>query len=87
MTAAVIVLNWLDLTCTLWALRRGCTELNPLLRSIVTMVWYKIAIVPLFALWLNSQGTQEARRGLRICAGVYGVVCLWHAVGIYMIMS
>lgn len=87
MAITVIVLNWLDLACTLWALRRGCAELNPLLRSIVTMVWYKIAIVPLFALWLNSQGTQEARRALGICTIVYGAVCLWHAVGIYMIMS
>lgn len=86
MTAAVIGLNWLDLICTLWALRRGCTELNPLLRSVVTMVWYKIAIVPLLALWLNLQGTQEARRALGICTIVYGVVCLWHAVGIWMIM-
>ena len=40
--------------------------------------------VPLLALWLDSRGTQEARRGLRICAGVYGAVCVWHAVGIWM---
>lgn len=85
MTAAVIVLNWLDLICTLWALWHGCTELNPLLRSIITMILYKGAIVPLLALWLNSRGTQEAQRGLRICAGVYGAVCLWHAVGIWMV--
>lgn len=87
MTAAVIVLNWLDLICTLWVLRRGCTELNPLLRSVVTMMWYKGAVVPLFALWLDHRGTREARRGLNVCAIVYGAVCLWHAVGIYMIMS
>lgn len=85
MTAAVIVLNWLDLICTLWALRRGCTELNPLLRSVITMMWYKGAVVPLLALWLNARRTQEARRGLYICAGVYGVVCLWHAVGLWVI--
>ena len=85
MAITVIALNWLDLACTLWALRRGCAELNPLLRSVVTMVWYKIAIVPLLALWLDSRGTQEARRGLRICVGVYGAVCLWHAVGIWMV--
>ncbi len=85
MAITVIALNWLDLACTLWALRRGCAELNPLLRSVVTMVWYKIAIVPLLALWLDSRGTQEARRGLRICVGVYGAVCLWHAVGLWAI--
>ena len=85
MAITVIALNWLDLACTLWALRRGCAELNPLLLSVVTMVWYKIAIVPLLALWLDSRGTQEARRGLRICVGVYGAVCLWHAVGLWAI--
>ena len=49
------------------------------------MMWYKGAVVPLLALWLNTRGTQEARRGLRICAGVYGAVCLWHAVGLWAI--
>lgn len=85
MAITVIVLNWLDLACTLLALRDGGVELNPLMRSVVTMVWYKGAIVPLLALWLNARGTQEARRGLRICTGVYSAVCLWHAVGLWMI--
>lgn len=85
MAAAVIVLNWLDLICTIWALRRGCVELNPLMQSVVAMLWYKGAVVPLLALWLDARGTQEARRGLRICAVVYGAVCLWHAVGLRMI--
>lgn len=83
MTAAVIVLNWIDLICTLLALRRGCVELNPLMRSVATMVWYKIAIVPLLVLVLSWQGTKEARRALGICAGVYGAVCVWHAVGLW----
>ena len=85
MTAAVIGLNFCDLFCTLWALRHGCAELNPLLRSIVTIMWYKGIVVPLLALWLDWRGTREARLGLRICAGVYGAVCLWHAVGIWMV--
>lgn len=87
MAVVVIGLNWLDLICTLWALRRGCAELNPLLRSVVTMMWYKGAVVPALALWLDRRGTREARRGLRICAGVYGAVCLWHAAGIWMMMK
>ena len=85
MTAAVIGLNFCDLACTLWALRRGCAELNPLLRSVVTMMWYKGAVVPLLALWLDRRGTREARRGLALCAVVYGAVCAWHAVGLWMI--
>ena len=84
MTLAMIVLNWIDLICTLWTLRHGCAELNTLLRSIITIIWYKGAVVPLLALWLDSRGTQEARHMVRICASIYGVMCLWNAVGIWM---
>lgn len=86
MTAeTVIVLNWVDLVVTIAALRIGCAELNPLLRSVVTMIWYKGAVVPMLALWLAARGTKEARRGLNVCAIVYGAVCLWHAVGLWAI--
>lgn len=85
MAITVIVLNWIDLACTLIALRGGGVELNPLMRSVVTMVWYKGAVVPLLVLWLNARGTKEARRGLNVCAIVYGAVCVWHAVGLWMI--
>ena len=85
MAITVIVLNWIDLACTLIALRGGGVELNPLMRSVATMVWYKIAIVPLLALALAWQGTKEARRALGICAIVYGAVCVWHAIGLVWI--
>ena len=85
MAITVIGLNWLDLACTRWALRGGGAELNPLMRSVVTMIWYKGAVVPLLALWLDRRGTREARRGLALCAVVYGAVCLWHAVGLWAI--
>lgn len=85
MAITVIALNWLDLICTLWALRRGCVELNPLMRSVPVMLWYKAAAIPALALWLDRRGTREARRGLALCAGVYGAVCLWHAVGLWAI--
>lgn len=85
MAITVIALNWVDLVCTLIALRGGGVELNPLMRSVVTMVWYKAAVVPLLVLILAWQGTKEARRGLALCAGVYGAVCVWHAVGLIWI--
>lgn len=85
MAITVIVLNWVDLICTLIALRRGCVELNPLMRSAAVLLWYKGMVVPLLALWLDRRGTREARRGLALCAGVYGAVCLWHAVGLWAI--
>lgn len=85
MAITVIALNWVDLVCTLIALRGGGVELNPLMRSVVTMVWYKAAVVPLLVLILAWQGTKEARRALNVCAIVYGAVCVWHAVGLWMI--
>lgn len=87
MAFTVIGLNWIDLICTLLALRRGCVELNPLMRSVATMVWYKIAIVPLLVLVLACQGTKEARRALGICTIVYGAICVWHAVGLIWIFG
>ena len=33
-------LNLIDLSCTLWALRLGCVELNPMMRSVTVMVGY-----------------------------------------------
>lgn len=82
MAITVIALNWVDLVCTLIALRGGGVELNPLMRSVVTMVWYKAAVVPLLVLALAWQGTKEARRALGICAIVYGAVCVWHMIGL-----
>lgn len=45
--AAVIAytLNLIDLFCTLWALRHGAVELNPLMQSVTVMVGYKVIIV------------------------------------------
>lgn len=85
MAAAVIGLNWIDLICTLWALRLGCVELNPLMQSVTVMLWHKAAAIPALVLWLKHCGTREARRGLALCAGVYGAVCVWHAVGLIWI--
>ena len=87
MAFTVIGLNWIDLICTLLALRHGAMELNPLMRSVATMIWYKIAIVPLLVLVLSWQGTKEARRALGICTIVYGAICVWHAIGLIWIFG
>lgn len=78
-------LNLIDLFCTLWALRLGCVELNPLMRSVTVMVGYKVIIVWVLLRWLSRQRERSARYALYIATVVYGVVCLWHAVGLWMI--
>ena len=83
---AAYVLNLLDLFCTLWALRHGAAELNPLMREVTVMVVYKIVVVGVLLWWLSTRREQAARYALYVAAVIYGAVCLWHAVGIWMIM-
>lgn len=78
-------LNLIDLSCTLWALRLGCVELNPLMRSVTVMVGYKVIIVWVLLRWLSRQRERSARYALYIATVVYGVVCVWHAAGIWMV--
>lgn len=78
-------LNLIDLSCTLWALRLGCVELNPLMRSVTVMVGYKVIIVGALLWWLSRQRERAARYALCAAAAIYGAVCVWHAVGLWVI--
>ena len=75
-------LNLLDLFCTLWALRHGAVELNPLMQSIPLMVGYKVIIVWALLRWLSHQREQAARYALYVAAAVYGAVDLYHIINI-----
>ena len=80
-------LNLLDLFCTLWALRHGAVELNPLMQSIPLMVGYKVIIVWALLRWLSHQREQAARYALCVAPVVYGAVCLWHAIGLLVLTA
>ena len=82
--AAVIAyaLNLIDLFCTLWALRRGAVELNPLMRSVTVMVGYKVVIVGMLLWWLSTRRERAARYALCAAAAVYGAVDLYHMINI-----
>ena len=83
MTAGTVIgLNWLDLICTLLALRRGCVELNPLMRSVPVMVCYKVIIVGALMWWLSTRKERAARYALYVAAVVYGAVDLYHMINI-----
>lgn len=81
------VLNLIDLFCTLWALRRGAVELNPLMREVTVMVGYKVIIVWALLRWLSHQREQAARYALYVATVVYGAVCLWHAIGLLVLTA
>ena len=77
-------LNLFDLLCTLYALRLGCTELNPLMQSVPVMVAYKVIVVGGLLRWLSGRPERAARMGLRICTAVYGLLAVYHAVGLIL---
>ena len=75
-------LNLLDLFCTLWALRHGAVELNPLMRSVTVMVGYKVVIVGVLLWWLSTRRERTARYALYVAAVVYGAVDVYHIINI-----
>ena len=79
---AAYALNLIDLSCTLWALRRGAVELNPLMREVTVMVGYKVVIVWALLWWLSRQRERAARYALCAAAAIYGAVDLYHIINI-----
>lgn len=75
-------LNLIDLFCTLWALRRGAVELNPLMRSVTVMVGYKVVIVWALLWWLSTRRERAARYALCAAAAIYGAVDVYHIINI-----
>lgn len=81
----VYALNLADMACTLYAVKNGARELNPLLQSIPALVMYKVVIVGGLCWWLSTRPERIARLGLRLCAAVYAVLLLYHGAGILSI--
>lgn len=75
-------LNLIDLSCTLWALRHGAVELNPLMREVTVMVGYKVIIMWGLLWWLSRQRDKAARYALYVAAAVYGAVDVYHMINI-----
>nr|DAG03771.1 MAG TPA: hypothetical protein [Siphoviridae sp. ctfhy6] len=75
-------LNLIDLSCTLWALRHGAVELNPLMQSVTVMVGYKVIIVWALLWWLSTRRERAARYALYVAAVVYGAVDVYHIINI-----
>lgn len=82
MCIAAYALNLIDLSCTLWALRHGAVELNPLMRSVTVMVGYKVIIVWALLWWLSLRRERSARYALYAAAAVYGAVDVYHIINI-----
>ena len=75
-------LNLIDLFCTLWALRHGAEELNPLMREVTVMVGYKVVIVWGLLWWLSTRRERAARYALYVATVVYAAVDVYHMINI-----
>jgi hypothetical protein len=75
-------LNILDLLFTLNALSHGAVELNPIIRNVPFMVFYKTVIIGALLWWLSRRKERFARYGLRVIAVCYGAVVLWHILNL-----
>ena len=82
---AAYLLNLFDLLCTLYALKLGASELNPLMQNIPVMIIFKLIIVGILCWWLSHRPERIARIGLWVCTAVYAALAMWHIAGIYMI--
>ena len=82
MSIIAYALNLIDLSCTLWALRHGAVELNPLMRSVPVMVCYKVIVVWGLLWWLSLRRERSARYALYVAAVVYGAVDVYHIINI-----
>lgn len=78
-------LNLFDLLCTLYAQSMGAEELNPLMQSVPVLVAYKVIIVGGLLWWLSGRPERAARIGLQICTAVYGLLAVYHVVGLILI--
>ena len=79
---AAYALNLIDMICTLWALRHGAVELNPLMREVTVMVGYKVIIVWVLLWWLSTRRERAARYALCAAAAIYGAVDVYHMINI-----
>lgn len=82
MSIIAYALNLIDLFCTLWALRHGAVELNPLMESVTVMVGYKVIIVWALLWWLSTRRERAARYALCVATVVYGAVDVYHIINI-----
>jgi hypothetical protein len=82
--AAFVAVNILDALLTLYALRQGATEVNPLMRAAMRMMPPAVALVAVkgayivaVAVWLA-----DVAPWLPLLTGVFAGVCAWNAAQI-----
>lgn len=82
--ALFVAVNILDALLTLYALRQGATEVNPLMRAAMRMMPPAVALVAVkgafivaVAVWLA-----DVAPWLPLLTGVFAGVCAWNAVQI-----
>ena len=71
-------LNILDLLFTLHALSHGAEEMNPFMRNVPFMVFYKTIVVGALCWWLRKR-----KVNLLPLTAVYAAVNAWHIINLF----
>lgn len=75
-------LNLFDLACTMYALENGVEELNPLMRNVPFMIFYKVIVMYWLLVWLAGRKEKVAKYGMAVMTVVYTFVAVWHCASI-----
>lgn len=72
------LLNLIDLAFSVYAIRNGGVELNPLMQNPAVMILYKIIAMGFLLSWLSKRKERIAVLGMRLIIVVYLIIDLGH---------
>lgn len=72
------LLNLADLAFSVYAIRNGSTELNPLMQNPTVMILYKVIAMGFLLWWLSKHKERIAVLGMRLIGIVYLIIDLYH---------
>ena len=83
--AAFVAVNILDAVLTLYALRQGASEANPLMKAVMRLVPATVALLAVKGAYIVLVGVMlnEAAPWLPLLTAFFAAVCAWNAWQIY----
>ena len=79
--AAFIAVNIIDAVLTLYAMRQGASEANPLMRAAMRLMPAPVALLAVKGAYIIAVGAMltEVAPWLPLLTGVFAAICAWNA--------
>ena len=79
--AAFVAVNILDAVLTLYAMRNGATEANPLMRAAMRVMPAPVALLAVKGAYIIAVGAMlaDVAPWLPLLTGVFAAICAWNA--------